>query len=95
MSVPSDPGSAHGASPEDVREHSGALDILHHEGEHRGQLGLAQGVGESAGPVDVVNGRVRVLVVAQVDIFHGEERQLVRAVGVAPVLHVARNLEQL
>ena len=33
------------------------------------------------------------LVVAQLDVLHGEERELVCAVRVAPVLHVARDLK--
>lgn len=35
------------------------------------------------------------LIVGQVDVFHGEQRQLVGPVRVAPVLHVAGDGEQL
>ena len=45
--------------------------------------------------MDVVDGRVRVLVVAQMDVLHGQQGQLVSPVRVASVLHVAGNLEQL
>ena len=83
------------APPQDVRQHGGALHALHHQGDDGGQLVLAQRVAERAGPEHVVDGRVRVLVVAQVEVGHGQRGQFVGAHGVAAVLHVARDGEQL
>jgi len=83
------------APPQNVREHGGALHALDHQGDDGGQLVLPQRVAERAGPQHVVDGRVRVLVVTEVQVRHGERRQLVRPHRVAAVLHVARDGEQL
>ena len=50
-----------GAPAEDVREDGGALDVLDDQGNHGDQLGLAERVAESAGPVHVVDCRMSVL----------------------------------
>jgi len=88
-------GRRHGAPPQDVGQHRGAVHALHHQGDDGRQLVFTQRVAERAGPEHVVDGRVRVLVVRQVEVGHGERRQLEGAQRVSSVLHVARDGEQL
>lgn len=52
----------HAAAAQDVREDGGALHVLDQQGDHVGELGLAERVAEGAGPVDVVDRWMRVLV---------------------------------
>lgn len=52
-------------------------------------------MGQRARPVDVVNGRMRILVVGQVDVFHREYGQFVGAHRIAAVFHVSSDGEQL
>ena len=83
------------APPQNVREHRGALHALHHQGDDGGELVFPQRVAERAGPQHVVDGRVRVLVVTEVQVSHGRRRQLIRPQRVTAVFHVARYSEQL
>ncbi|KAF3858526.1 hypothetical protein F7725_011727 [Dissostichus mawsoni] len=98
--VPS-PGNAgearcgHGAPPQDVGQHRGAVHALYHQGDDGGEFVFTQGVAERASPEHVVNGWVRVLVVGQVEVGHGEGGQLEGPQRVPPVLHVPRDGEQL
>jgi len=89
------PGRRHGTSPQNIGQYGGALDILNHQRQHGGQLRLAQGVGQCACPMDVIDGRVGVLVVGQVDILHGQQGQFVGSVRISSMFHVPGNLEQL
>ena len=57
----SDAGRRDGAAAQHVRQHRGALDVLDEQRDHGAQLRLAQRVAQRARPVDVVDGRVRVL----------------------------------
>jgi len=83
------------APPQYVRQDGGALHALHHQGDDRRQFVFAQRVAERARPQHVVDGRVRVLVVAEVQVRHGQRGQFVRPHGVTAVLHVARDCKQL
>lgn len=74
---------------QNVRQHGGTLDVLDHQRNHLGQFGLAERVRQRTGPVDVVDGRMGVLVVLQLDVLHGEHRQVVRPRRVASVFHVS------
>lgn len=56
-----DARSRDGATSEDVRQDGGALDIFDQQGNHGAQFRLAQRVTQRARPVNVVDGRVRVL----------------------------------
>lgn len=91
----SQPGSCDGAAAEDVREDDGALHVRHDQREHCGELCLAEGVGEGAGPVDVIDSGVGVLVVREGHVFHGQQGQLVCSVWISTMLHVAGDCEQL
>lgn len=98
VAAPGDPGQArggHGAAAQDVREYGGAVHAFDHERDEGGKLVLAQRVAQSAGPQDVVDGRVRVLVVGQVEVGHGQRGQFERPQRVTAVLHVPRDSEQL
>jgi len=91
----SDTGRRHGTASQDVRQDGGALDVLHQQRDDGAQLGFAQRVAQGARPVNVGDGRMSVLIVGQVDVFHGQESEFVGAVRVAAVLHVAGDGEQL
>lgn len=90
-----DPGRRHAAPPQNIRQHGGALHVLHQQRYHIGQLRLAQRVAQRARPMDVVDGRMRVLIVRQMDVLHGQHGQFVRSGRVASVLHVPGDGEQL
>jgi hypothetical protein len=49
------------APAEDVGQDGGAEDVFDDEGDHGGELVLAEGVAQGASPVDVVDGRMGVL----------------------------------
>lgn len=83
------------APPQDIRQHSRALDILNDQRNHIRQLSLAQGMGQCTRPVNIIDGRMRVLVVRQVHVLHRQHGQLIRAHWVAPVLHVPGHSKQL
>ena len=51
----------HGAAPQNVRQHGGALHVLHQQRHHVRELRLAQRVAQRTRPVDVVDGRMGVL----------------------------------
>jgi len=59
------------------------------------KLVFTKGVAERTSPQNVVNGRVRVLIVAQVEMGHGQGGQLVGPHGVPAVLHVPCYCEEL
>lgn len=98
--VPS-PGNAskarrrHSTPPQDIRQHGGALHALDDQRDDGCKFVLTERVAEGAGPENVVNGRVSVLVVSQVQVGHGERGQLEGAQGVSSVLHVPGDSEQL
>lgn len=50
---------------------------------------------QRARPVDVIDGRMRVLVVGQVDVLHGENGQLVGPHRIATMFHVSGDCKQL
>ena len=87
--------AAERAATQDVRQDGRTQDVLDKQRYDVGELVLAERVTQRARPVDVVDGGVRVLVVDDVDATHREQCQLVGTLGVATVLHVARDREQL
>ena len=88
-------GRGHRAAPEDVGEDGGAGDVLDDERDEFGELVLAEAVSESGRPMDIVDGRMRVLIEGKLDGLHGQQGQPVCAGGVPPMLHVPGHREQL
>lgn len=85
----------HTAPPQDIRQDSRALHVLNHQRNHISQLRFSQRMRQSARPVNVIDRRMRVLIVSQVHVLHGQHRQLVGSHRIATMFHVPCHGEQL
>ena len=83
------------APVQNICQHHSTPHILHHDRHQRGQFIPPKGMSKQTRPVDITDGWVGVLVVGQVQVFHGQGAQAKCPQRVAQVLHVASNAEQL